>query len=157
ADRAVKRDRRLAEAWFNRAYALERLSLVDQARQAWQDYLKIDNQSGWATEAREHIRAVGGVPQSRDTPELELIGHAARRRDAPELAKLVRRSPDVAREWVQNELLTEWATAVLDGKADVAADMCATAELVAGQLMNATGDRFMADAVDAVATASRTG
>lgn len=55
ADRAVKADPKLVEAWFNRAYALERLSLVE-VRDAWADYLKVDNQSGWADEARSHLR-----------------------------------------------------------------------------------------------------
>ena len=56
ADRAVKANPKLAEAWFNRAYALERLSLADEARAAWEDYLKIDDASGWADEARQRLR-----------------------------------------------------------------------------------------------------
>jgi tetratricopeptide (TPR) repeat protein len=59
ADRAVKADPKLAEAWFNRAYALEQLSRVE-ARDAWAEYLKVDDQSGWADEARQHLRALGG-------------------------------------------------------------------------------------------------
>jgi tetratricopeptide (TPR) repeat protein len=55
ADRAVKADPKLAEAWFNRAYALERLSLPE-ARDAWADYLKVDDRSGWADEARQHLQ-----------------------------------------------------------------------------------------------------
>jgi tetratricopeptide (TPR) repeat protein len=55
ADRAIKADPKLAEARFNRAYALEHLSLMQEARDAWQEYLKIDNQSGWAGEARQHL------------------------------------------------------------------------------------------------------
>jgi len=58
ADRAVKADPTLAEAWFNRAYALERLSRAE-ARDAWAEYLKVDDQSGWANEAREHLRKLG--------------------------------------------------------------------------------------------------
>lgn len=58
AERAVNADSRLAEAWFNRAYALERMSLTDQARQAWQDYLKIDDSSPWAEEARSHLETL---------------------------------------------------------------------------------------------------
>jgi tetratricopeptide (TPR) repeat protein len=57
ADRAVKADSKMAEAWFNRAYALERLSLPE-ARDAWVDYLKVDDQSGWADEARQHLRSL---------------------------------------------------------------------------------------------------
>jgi tetratricopeptide (TPR) repeat protein len=59
ADRAIKADPKLAEAWFNRAWALEQLSRVE-ARDAWADYLKVDDQSGWADEARAHLRALGG-------------------------------------------------------------------------------------------------
>jgi tetratricopeptide (TPR) repeat protein len=57
ADRAVKADPKLAEAWFNRADALERLSPVE-ARDAWADYLKVDDHSGWADEARSHLRNI---------------------------------------------------------------------------------------------------
>jgi tetratricopeptide (TPR) repeat protein len=56
ADRAVKANPNLAEAWYNRAIALERLELVTEARGAWRDYLKVDQQSGWATEARQHLQ-----------------------------------------------------------------------------------------------------
>jgi tetratricopeptide (TPR) repeat protein len=58
ADRAVNADATLAEALFNRALALERLSLVDEARAAWQEYLRVDENSGWADEAREHLRGL---------------------------------------------------------------------------------------------------
>jgi tetratricopeptide (TPR) repeat protein len=58
ADRAVKADRALAEGLFNRALALERLLLIDEARAAWEDYLQIDNRSGWADEARTRLAAI---------------------------------------------------------------------------------------------------
>jgi hypothetical protein len=56
ADRALKVDPEFAEALFNRALALERLSLADEARAAWYDYLRVDDRSGWADEAREHAQ-----------------------------------------------------------------------------------------------------
>jgi len=55
SDRAIARDRTLAEAWFNRADALEHAGRVDEARRAWRAYLSIDSQSGWAAEARAHL------------------------------------------------------------------------------------------------------
>lgn len=58
ADGAVQADPSLAEALFNRAIALERLALVDEARAAWEEYLRVDDQSGWATEARTHLQAL---------------------------------------------------------------------------------------------------
>ena len=155
ADRAVKADGRLPEAWFNRAYALERLSLTNEARQAWQDYLKIDDRSGWAGEARAHLRALGGEPQSRaDDGERHQFAEAARRGDAVEIRRLVQHSPNTARDWLQEELLKNWSSAVVDGALPAAADALADATRVARELTAATGDRFMADAVASAASAS---
>ena len=58
AERAVKGDPALAEASFNRALALERLFLTNQARQAWEDYLRLDGSSAWADEARRHLESI---------------------------------------------------------------------------------------------------
>jgi tetratricopeptide (TPR) repeat protein len=56
ADRAIALNPSLAEARFNRAYALERLSLRDAAKRAWAEYMQLDVQSGWAVEARLHFQ-----------------------------------------------------------------------------------------------------
>jgi tetratricopeptide (TPR) repeat protein len=61
-NRAMASDHLLPEALFNRAYALQRLSLTDEARDAWRAYLRVDDQSGWAAEARAHLRALGNQP-----------------------------------------------------------------------------------------------
>jgi tetratricopeptide (TPR) repeat protein len=61
-NRALNADRSLREAWFNRAYALERLSMTKESRDAWQAYLTIDDRSGWADEARAHLRAFTAQP-----------------------------------------------------------------------------------------------
>jgi tetratricopeptide (TPR) repeat protein len=58
ADHAIAKDRNLAEAWFNRADALERASRFDEARDAWRAYLSIDAQSGWADEARVRLQSL---------------------------------------------------------------------------------------------------
>jgi hypothetical protein len=34
--------------------------MFDDARQAWQAYLKVDDQSGWAAEARIHLQRLAG-------------------------------------------------------------------------------------------------
>lgn len=56
ADRALALDPQLAEAQFNRALALERLGETGPARVAWQRYLELDTDSGWADEARARLR-----------------------------------------------------------------------------------------------------
>jgi len=55
ADRALKAAPVQAEALFNRALALQHLGLIDEARVAWFDYLRADDRSGWADEARAHL------------------------------------------------------------------------------------------------------
>jgi tetratricopeptide (TPR) repeat protein len=63
ANRALTADRSLPEAWFNRALALERLAMVEEARTTWQGYLAIDDRSGWADEARAHLHAMDATRQ----------------------------------------------------------------------------------------------
>ena len=65
-ERAAKTDPRVAEALFNRALALEALSLREQAREAWQEYLRVDSKSGWAEEARTHLKAMTDSSTSDD-------------------------------------------------------------------------------------------
>jgi tetratricopeptide (TPR) repeat protein len=59
ANLAVQGDASMPEALFNRAFALDHLSMFDDARQAWQAYLKVDDSSGWAAEARIHLQRLG--------------------------------------------------------------------------------------------------
>lgn len=61
-NRALEIDRHLAEAHFNRAIALEELSLTNEARDAWESYLAIDDQSSWAEEARLRLRQLSQQP-----------------------------------------------------------------------------------------------
>jgi tetratricopeptide (TPR) repeat protein len=65
ADNAIKADPSLAEAWFNRALALERGSSSAEAQHAWDDYLRVDDRSGWADEAQYHLRALKKFSTSR--------------------------------------------------------------------------------------------
>jgi tetratricopeptide (TPR) repeat protein len=58
ANRAINANRTLPEALFNRAAALERLGMIAEARDAWRAFLVIDDQSGWADEARTNLRTL---------------------------------------------------------------------------------------------------
>lgn len=74
AERAVTLTPRLAEAHFNRALALEALSLRDRARSAWEEYLRLEPQSPWADEARRHLAA---LDRTGDWRQLEPQFHDA--------------------------------------------------------------------------------
>jgi len=54
-ERVIAADPSLAEGWFNRASAFEQMFMFDEARRAWQEYLRLDSNSGWAAEARRHL------------------------------------------------------------------------------------------------------
>jgi tetratricopeptide (TPR) repeat protein len=54
-ERVIAADPGLAEGWFNRATAFEQRFLFDEARGAWQEYVRLDSSSGWAAEARRHL------------------------------------------------------------------------------------------------------
>jgi tetratricopeptide (TPR) repeat protein len=55
---AMQQDSRLAEVLFNQAVCLEHLGLIDQALERWENYLRLDPQSEWATEARGRVEAL---------------------------------------------------------------------------------------------------
>ncbi|HET9283526.1 MAG TPA: CHAT domain-containing protein [Candidatus Angelobacter sp.] len=49
-----------ASALYNMAIALEKSEQWDRAESVWKDYLKVDSSSGWAAEARKHLKDVQG-------------------------------------------------------------------------------------------------
>lgn len=58
ADSALALNPNLPEARFNQALALEWLRLRRDAIDAWSSYLKLDDRSPWADEARQHRRSL---------------------------------------------------------------------------------------------------
>lgn len=59
---AIKPD--LLPARFNKAVATE-VYLTNRAKEAWEEYLKFDQTSGWANEARDHLEALS-LQKSQD-------------------------------------------------------------------------------------------
>jgi Flp pilus assembly protein TadD len=59
ARQATEREPSLPEARFNLALALEAMSRREDARGAWDTYLKTDPRSEWAHEARQHRERMG--------------------------------------------------------------------------------------------------
>ena len=55
-EKSIELDKNLTAAYFNRGLVIESLNLPNQAREAWENYLKLDPSSQWADEAREHLQ-----------------------------------------------------------------------------------------------------
>lgn len=53
---ALELNPKLPEALFNRALVSENQLLTQQAIEDWREYLKVDPDSQWATDAREHVK-----------------------------------------------------------------------------------------------------
>jgi tetratricopeptide (TPR) repeat protein len=53
--KALELDGNLPDALFNRALCYERQSRIDDAKAAWNEYLKHDSASPWADEAHQHL------------------------------------------------------------------------------------------------------
>ncbi|HEX6164503.1 MAG TPA: hypothetical protein VFZ31_14130 [Vicinamibacterales bacterium] len=62
ANRALEIERLMPEAMFNRALALQLSGLNEDARNAWEAFLTIDDRSGWADDARARLRILSNQP-----------------------------------------------------------------------------------------------
>ena len=155
ADRAVKLDPRLAEAWFNRACGLERLSLSDEAKRAWQDYLKVDATSEWASEARARLNALGATsqiaPPDQQRRAIVLASNVSASRS--DLRAVIKASPGTAQKWLEEQLLTEWPRLLEEGRADDAGALAMRMQRVADALAVERDDAFWRDAAAAVGRA----
>src|SRR5205085_3293871 len=104
ADHALRVDPKSPEALFNRALVIEAMGLHEQARKAWQQYLDVDSGSGWAVEAREHLRKLEQHSRRFDRKLLDEL--------PPD--QLVREFPQEARTWGETVLLGEWGDSPTD-------------------------------------------
>jgi CHAT domain-containing protein/tetratricopeptide (TPR) repeat protein len=148
AERAIALKDAPAEAWFNRALALERLHLVDAARKAWGDYLERDSTSGWADEARQHLEALPKAHQSSVEEDKARV-RAALEQGAAAIDRLADESPSLLRDYFEDELLPAWADAHLVGHPDANLHR-ERARLMGDALFRTTGDAMPRDAARAL-------
>ena len=94
-----------ASALFNLAIAYEKTQAWDMAVETWNKYLEVDSTSGWADEARQHLRdaqkKISFVPQNYSDPSffLQQKAQGALRPEDP--------------EQYQREALIQWLPAAL--------------------------------------------
>lgn len=155
ADRALELDPGLAEPAFNRAVALERLGLVTQTTSAWESYLTLDRDSGWATEARRRRAALLEPDfRARFQEALPEIEATASRGDAATLQKLVDPFRELVRVRVEEGLIPDWAAAYLAGKAPEARRQLTLAHSLAEALYRLSGEAYGWDTVATIEAAT---
>jgi CHAT domain-containing protein len=143
AERAIALTNAPAEAYFNRALALERLHLVDAARNAWGDYLQRDAASGWADEARQHLEALPKPRQSSAEEDRARVRTALEQGPAA-TERLADESSSLLRDYLEDELLPAWAEAHLAGHPDAQTHR-ERVRLLGDALLRTTGDAMARD------------
>src|SRR5262249_2258763 len=93
AERGIKANPRLAEAYFNRALATEGLPLDSSAVDAWTAYRQLDPSGPWSDEAARHQAE-------------------ARSRSRPSSSLRVTPGNQGLREQIEDDLLARWGDAV---------------------------------------------
>lgn len=141
ADRAW-RLRQTPETIWNRALALQRLHLNDDARETWQAYLHRDPSSSWSSEARSRIKETGAAPETnlwlRDGGQLAGLPPA-------QIEHLSLLFPLQARRAAEKELLPAWATAMQQGNLGKAAACLASIDVIGATLKKTSGESLLFD------------
>ena len=153
ADRARRLDPSLREAWFNRALAISALSLTDQAKAAWTEYLRRDSSSPWASEARNRLEELSNPTPAEAWAQIE--GRLQQSIDSATADLAVRTQTTEARQFIENVLFVEWANAVLAGN-DGAAELDRI-RVMSEAMLRVAGDALYRDAVTAIDRAGAQG
>jgi CHAT domain-containing protein len=146
ADRAVRLNPSLPEAWFNRGLAASALSLNDLAKASWTEYLKRDSSSAWAAEVRTRLEEL-----SRPTPAAlwtAMEGRLQQDIDAATAETAVRTQTTEARQLIERSL-AEWA----NGNAAA----LQRARVMAAAMQRVAGDSLYVDSIAAIDRASAQG
>jgi CHAT domain-containing protein len=126
AERAAARDPRLVEPCFNRALALEGMTLASDAADAWTACAEADLKSPWAAEARSRAEAI-------------------RKRLNDPASKP--HSLQIDREEIEDRLLVSWAEAEQRGDHPSADDVLTRADTLAHALAEHGGDTMPVDEI----------
>jgi CHAT domain-containing protein/Flp pilus assembly protein TadD len=144
-EKSIELDKNLKEAYFNRALAIELLNLPNQAKEAWEEYLKLDSTSKWADEARERLKKLeANKPISKTKEEILKEFFAARQANETEKAWQIYSSN---REMVTGKLIPQQLTflfveAKLNGNDEKSREYLQTLELIGRLEEEKTKDLF---------------
>ncbi|HEV3457482.1 MAG TPA: CHAT domain-containing protein [Thermoanaerobaculia bacterium] len=151
ADRALAANGSLAEAQFNRALALRRLSLEGDARTAWWHVLTRDPGSPWASEARQELAALDQISDAevwaRQRARLE---RAVAEVDEGTQRDVASRYPQDCRVYVEDVLLPAWGRNVQARRQHLAARQLLAAQALASTMFARNHDRLLPDTVAAI-------
>jgi CHAT domain-containing protein len=153
--RAHAADPSLPETRFNLALTLERLHLTRLAQESWKSYLELKEGSSWDQEAERHLQEFSQPSASQRwsslLPELEA---ATLRGDEDLVLRLVKVSPQSAREFALETSLGGWGDALQAGDKQTAARQLQIVSQVGKALRSVSGDETVLLSVDVIEKAA---
>jgi CHAT domain-containing protein len=150
-ERAVTRDSLASPVLYNRALVMERLYLLESARDAWSRYRAVERDPGWRAEADVHLRRLSAALEQGAKRGTLSTGGAA----SPALvAEFVKTAPQQARDTAL-QLLGEWGKALSRDQPDSAERVLGRVRMIADGFEAMDGDRSVGLALRAVEQAIR--
>lgn len=142
AEIATLKEPGLASAWFNRGLAAQNLFLLDEARRSWKEFLKLEEDTGWSEEARQHLERL--PPMGEEFWDRHR--NALRNAEPASLKELIGKQRQAARELGERELLGEWAQYKTSGQHAKARQALNQARRIGASLAT-NGDTLLMNAV----------
>lgn len=104
-DKSISLDKNLAAAYFNKGLCLQMMSAPNQAKEAWDEYLKLDPNSQWADEVRRKLQELESNKTSFKTKDEMLTDFLAvfRQNNRQESWQMLRRN----REMITSKLIPQ--------------------------------------------------
>ena len=56
--KAIELDKTSKEAYFNKALSIQLMNLPNQTKEAWQEYIELDNSTDWSKEAERNLQSI---------------------------------------------------------------------------------------------------
>lgn len=133
------------EAQFNRALILEKLCLLQNAKTAWQTYLRIETDPQWLLEGKKHIDTIDTLLSSTWKQEYERFKQESLNNNENATNEFVRRFPHLSYLYALDDLLPEWANAYVRGDYTKANHCLQLTQFIGKGLMDVQKDRLVYD------------
>jgi CHAT domain-containing protein/Tfp pilus assembly protein PilF len=158
-NRALELDGKLLEALFNRATCHEHMKLLHQAEEDWRAYLEKDSKSGWADEARQHLRSVeeqkDRVSQNREQLLQEFVSAYRARDDARAWRIASQNKEAMSGKSIAEQLLNAYLSSALTGNNEEASNMLQTVSYLGALESQRGGDNFTSGLAEFYGSLSR--
>ncbi len=155
ADESLRPNGASIEGHYNRALALQALHLASEARSAWQHYLDLDAESGWANEARRKLRDLEIPTRVQEwSSQKEVLLTAVEQGGIGTVESIAARFPQEARRLAEG-LFFNWAVAVEDNQRAEATRALATIRGIGDALARSNGDQLILDSLRTIEDAIR--